>query len=48
MIIPRKLKSRFGTGVDAIRVDGLGSLVEVDADLEDNKRTAQISETDSA
>jgi len=47
MIIPQIKKSRFGTGTEAIRVTGLGTLVEVDADSQNNEYVAQISEADT-
>ena len=47
MIITQKKRSRFGTGLEAIRVPGLGTLIEVDADPDDTANVAQISESDS-
>ena len=47
MIIPRTIKSRFGTGTDAIRRPGLASLVEVDADPDIRGAVAQISSADT-
>lgn len=49
MIIPQIKKSRFGSGIEAIRVPGQGVLVEVDAFREDEEREsiAQIAESDT-
>ena len=46
MIAPRTVNSRFGTGIEAIRVPGYGVLVEVDADEEDRQSITQVSEAE--
>ena len=44
MIIPRTIKSRFGSGIDAIIRPGLGVMVEVDADKKDRESIGQVAE----